>query len=237
MLNFDHQVIAKDFSQQLQTFLQLPLMSEWLGDVDWVDVDVWVWFDGATGFGNHPYVELDSEHQEHAWGSINCSLSFESIYIDQNHELFAEKRDQLANHLISACLYMLADFAKQENQNEIVEWINSQYLSGLHQSFLQELTEGQEKFSTQNELIMVLSFPTQGKLTPKSEDYALKDELVDIIDDCLKDQNVGYVDGCQIGGGSIELFCAIEDFEENKQLIINFLKARQLLLPSKCYIE
>lgn len=237
LLRFDHQATSEAVSQQLESILQSHVMSQWLGNVDWFDADIWVWLDDVSGFGGHPYVEIDQTHREYERGSINCSLSWVSIYIDQNHELFHEKQDQLTAYLISAWMYMLVDFAKHENENEVIDWINSQYINDTHQSFLSELTEGQEFFDTEDELILVLSFLTQGKSTPQPEDYTLKSVLVSQIDGFLKDHDIGYVDGDQIGGSSIEIFCAINDFEHDKQLILDHLKAQQLILPNECYKE
>ncbi len=240
-LSFDSKATEQAVSQRLEAVLSEEKIKAWLGEIDLVETDVWAWIEDISGFSEQPYLEISHQQEKYHWGDVNCAVSWASVYIDRHHELFHTQKQHLVDRIMVALMYMLKDHAQAEGQTDVAEWLSSEFLDEQGSVFIEELKAGEAVMAaeqTDQPPVLVLEFKTLGSMAPKAEDEHHQAKLVEYLNDFLETQDIGYVDGHQIGGGSMEIFCALTDFEQDQSKVLKYLSDHgELSMPARSYLE
>ncbi len=240
-LSFDAKATEQAVSQRLEAVLTHENIKAWLGEIDLVETDVWAWIEDISGFAEHPYLEISHQQEKYHCGEVNCAVSWSSVYIDRHHELFHTKKQQLADMIMAALMYMLKDHALAAGQTDVADWLSDEFLDEQGLAFIAELKAGEAVMAAEQAdqpPVLVLEFKTQGDIAPNAEDQQHHAMLIEYLDDFLETQGIGYVDGHQIGGGSMEIFCAVTDFDRDQAKVLQYLRNHKALLtPVGSYQE
>lgn len=223
LIDFDFRLIESEVTKRLHSVINQSILAGWISSVDWLEAGLWIWDEGVSGFGQKPYVELHREKEMFDWGTINGRLTWSSIYLDHKHNLLQTPNDKLFDHILDALLYMLVDLARQQSQSKVASWIENNYLCHSSESFIRELVEGQQYFESEEDLILVLVISNQIQQSSKNSGNQLLNQLTEQLDEFLNQNEIGYIDGTQVGSGTIELFCSINDYEQDLLMIKQFL--------------